>query len=388
MMESFLTFLQTIFLVPTLGGSVFAVLCLLAAAHLRTRPDPPPRRAFQEWPPVTILKPVCGVEKHQRTNLRSACTQDYREFQVVFSVQDPGDPAIPLLKEIEREFGPERVSVVVRDDRLGPNGKINNLLGGLSCARHDFLVISDSDVRLRPDYLKAIIAPFADPEVGCVCTLYKATSADRWFERLELLTFNADFMPSVVFAYMSGASKFCLGPSLALRRSILQEIGGFEALADYLVEDYEIGRRIWMSGKKMGIVNYFIDIVIDLKRPVEWWKHQVYWDQNTRAARPVGFFASILTRSVPFALFFGISRLGDAVGLSVLAGAIGLRLVTAALIMGWGFRDREGLRSLALLPLRDMFALVTWFLAFTKRAVVWRGRTFSLTRDGRLVARE
>jgi len=386
--EFLLTFLQTIFLIPALGGTIFAVLCLLAVVRLRTRPDPPPRSAFQKWPPVTILKPICGREKNQRANLRSACLQDYPEFQVVFSVQDSNDPVIPLLKEIEREFGPERASVVIKDDRLGPNGKINNLLGGLSRARHDILVISDSDVRLEPDYLKAIVAPLADPEVGCVCTLYKATCADRWFERLELLTFNADFMPSVVFAYVSGASKFCLGPSLALRRTVLKEIGGFEALADYLVEDYEIGRRIWTSGKKIAIVNYFIDIVIDLKRPVEWWNHQVYWDQNTRAARPLGFFASVLTRSVPFAVFFAVSRLGDAVGLAVLAGALGLRLVTAALIMGWGFRDGEGLRSLALLPLRDVFALVTWFLAFAKRAVVWRGQTFTLTDDGRLVARE
>ena len=383
--------LQWICLIPAIGGSVYGILCLLAVFRLRalrTRPGPLIPYSFSKWPPVTILKPVCGLEKDQRANLRSACFQDYPNYQVVFSVQDSADPVIPLLKEIEGEFGRERVSVVIENRVAGPNGKINNLLGGLSRARYDILVISDSDVHLRPDYLKAIIAPLADPEVGCVCTLYRATSGDRWFEKMELLTYNADFMSNVVFAHVSGTSRFCLGPSMALRRSSLEEIGGLEALADYLVEDYEIGRRLWSSGKKVAIVPYFIDIVVDLKDCSQWWSHQLYWDQNTRAARPGGFFASILTRSVPFALFFAAFRLGDGVGLAVVAGAVGLRIATAAAILTWGFEDREGLKSLALLPFRDLAAIASWFLAFTKRTVTWRGSEFILTRNGRLSTRK
>jgi ceramide glucosyltransferase len=333
------------------------------------------------------LKPVCGLEKNQKINLRSACLQDYPEFQVVFSVQDPSDPAVPLLHEIQQEY-PERVSVVVENNQVGPNGKINNLLGALPQARHDLLVISDSDVRLEPDYLKNIIAPLADPRVGFVCTLYKATSADRWYEKMELLTLNADFIPSVIFAYVSRAAKFCLGSSVAFRRGSLKEMGGLEALADYLAEDYEMGRRLWVSGKRMVLVPYFVDIVVDLRDLSQWWDHQVCWDQKTRAAQPAGFFASILTRSVPFALLLAASRLGDGLGLSILGGVFGLRLATAAGIMGWGFRDREGLKSLALLPLRDIAALVSWVLAFTKKTVIWRGSKLILTREGRLARRE
>jgi ceramide glucosyltransferase len=239
-------------------------------------------------------------------------------------------------------------------------------------------------VCLKPDYLKAIVAPLADPGVGCVCTLYKATCADRWYEKMELLTFNADFIPSVIFAHVTGSAKFCLGSSMALRRSSLNELGGLEAFSDYLVEDYEIGRRLWTSGKKIAIVRYFINIVVDLKNPSQWWNHQVYWDQKTRAAQPSGFFATLLIRSIPFALFFAASRSGDTVGLVVLGGAIGLRLATAAVILGWGLRDIEGLKSLALLPLRDMASLIFWFLAFTKRMVLWRGSEFRLI-HGRLV---
>jgi len=375
-------------LIPTIGGSIYVILCLLAVLRFRTRRPRPSPFQFASLPPVSILKPVHGLEKNQRENLRSTCVQDYPDFQVVFSVQEKNDPAIPLLKEIQEEFGPDRVTVAIENRRAGTNGKINNMIGGLSYARHEILVISDSDVRLNPDYLKTIIAPLADPAVGCVCTLYKAASADSWFEKLELLTLNADFMANVVFAHVSGASKFCLGASVAVRRSTLQDIGGLEALADYLVEDYEMGRRIWLSGRKIVVVPYFVDTTVDLKTPSQWWSHQVYWDQNTRAARPVAFFATAIIRSTPFALLFASSRRGDAVGLAVFAGVLLLRMVTAAVILGWGLRDREGLKSLALLPFRDLAALVSWFLALTKKTTIWRGTQFTLTRDGRLVARE
>ncbi len=383
-LRSFLSLLQGICLIPTIGGSLYGILCSLGVLRFNTRKQAPIPHPFPQWPPVTILKPVCGLEKNQRGNLRSACLQDYPEFQVVFSVQDFHDPVIPLLREIEQEFGPEKTSVVVENRHVGPNGKINNLLGGISRARYDVLVVSDSDACLQPDYLKEIVAPLADSEVGCVCTLYKARCADSWFEKMELLTFNADFIPSVIFAYVTGASNFCLGPSMAFRRATLEEMGGLETLADYLVEDYEIGRRLWTSGKRIAIARHFIDIIVDLKNPSQWWNHQIYWDQNTRAARPIGFLASILVRAVPFALLFAVLRMGDGIGLYTLGGTLVLRLATAGVMMRWGFRDREGLRYLAFLPFRDIAALGTWFLAFMKKTVVWRGVKFSVTRDGRL----
>jgi len=383
-----LSLLEWVLLIPVIGGSVFAVLSLLASLRFCAKPERLPRVAFAQWPPVTMLKPVCGLEKNLRDNLRSACLQDYPEFQVVFAVQDQSDPAIPLLQDIQREFGPDRVSVVIENRQAGCNRKINNLLGGLAHARHDILVISDSDVLLKPDYLKAIVSPLADPAVGCVCTLYKAVCANTWLEKMELLTLNADFIPSVIFAHLTGASKFCLGPSLALRRSTLKDIGGLEGLADYLVEDYELGQRIWASGKKVAIVPYFVDTMVDLKSPAQWWGHQSYWDQNTRVANPGGFFATVLVRSVPFAVFFAAARLGDSVGLAVLGAALLVRLATAAVTLRRGFQDCEGVGSLVLLPLRDLAALVSWSLAFTTRTVTWRGAEFNLTGDGRLVPKE
>jgi ceramide glucosyltransferase len=387
--------MQWLCLIPVVGGSVYGLLCVPAVRRFcRPRAVIPSQPAQAEspfadgaWPPVTVLKPVHGLEKDLKGNLRSICLQDYPGYQVIFSAQRVDDPAIPLLYELQQEFRPERVSVVVTNIQAGLNGKVNNLLGALTEARHEILVISDSDILLQPDYLRTVVAPLADPKVGAVNPLFKAVRADRWYEKLELLTMNADFMPSVVFAHVTGASNFCMGQSIAMRRATLEAIGGLESLADYLVEDYEIGRRIWESGRKMAIVPYFIEAVVDLKSLSHWWGHQVYWDQNTRAARPGGFFATVFTRSVPFALAYALLRLMDPVGIMVLASALSVRLLTVAVVLGT-FRDREGLRSLWLLPLRDLLGLVSWGLAFTQRTVIWRGAEFVLTRNGRLVPRE
>lgn len=388
MSESFFSLLGGICLIPVIGGSIYAFLCVIAALRFSKQPNSSFRPSFPEWPPVTVLKPVCGLEKNHKESLRSTCIQDYPDYQVVFAVQDPQDPVVSLLKEIEKEFGPERVSIAIENKQAGPNKKINNLIGALSYARYDTLVVNDSDVRLRPDYLKTIVPSLLDSGVGCACTLYRAICGDQWFEKLELLTLNADFIPSVIFAHATGASKFCLGSSLAMTRASLEKIGGLEALVHYLPEDYEIGRRLWAIGKRVSLVHYFIDIVINIKSFSEWWLHQCYWDQMTRAARPVGFFATFLTRSVPFALFFVGIRLGDALGWTVLGLALAIRLATAGAIMGWGMGDREGVRSLAFLPLRDALAFVSWFLAFVKKTVIWRGTEFTLTRKGQVVTRE
>jgi len=381
-------------LVPIVGGSLFGLLCLPAAVwycrkFAASKWSPGSASPFPEgrWPGVTVLKPVYGLEKDLKANLRTICLQDYPEYQVVFSAQREHDPAIPILHELQEEFGAGRVTVVVKNLQAGMNGKVNNLLGGLTEGKHDILVISDSDIRVRPDYLKAVVAPLADPSVGCVCTPFKAVNAQRWYEKLELLSMNAEFIPSVMFALATGAANYSNGQSITIRREQLAAIGGLESLGEYLVEDYEIGRRIWGSGRHMAVPAYFIEATVDLKSAAQWWSHQVYWDQNTRHAQPEGFFATVVTRAVPFAAFFALWRLFDPIGLQMLGVVLAVRLATAAAILKV-IRDEEGLRSLWLLPLRDLLGLASWALAFTQRTVTWRGAEFVLTRNGRLVPRE
>ena len=376
---------QWLLLVPVVGGSVYSLLCLATLAVLlarRRRPRPAGAR-----PAVTILKPLCGLEKGLEENLCSTCRQDWEELQVVFSVDGPNDAALAVARAVQREIGEEKVTVAVGSGRREPNGKIRNLLGALPLARHDTLVISDSDVRLRSDYLEAIVPPLADEAVGCACTFYRAVEARRWWERLELLTVNADLVPNFVFAEVTGVTRFVLGASTALRRSTLAAIGGLEALGDYLVEDFEMGHRVLAAGRRVVLVPYFVDTLVDLAGPRQWWGHQVYWDQNNRAAKPWGLFGTIVIKAVPFAVFFAAARLFDPLGLGVLAGALGVRLAGSAAFLA-GIGDGVGLRSLWLLPVRDVAALVSWVLAFTRPVVVWRGAEFVLGRDGRMVPKE
>ncbi len=383
-----LSLLEWACLIPVITGSIYGIVCLACVILLKAKSFPPQKMPSSGWPRVTILKPVHGLEKNLEQNLRSACQQDYPHYQVVFSVQHKQDPAIALLRTLQTEFGSELVTVAVDNRQVGSNGKINNLIGGLTHARHDVLVISDSDVRLRPDYLKTIVAPLEDPNVGFVCTLYRAVMADTWFEKMELLTINAELTPNIIFALVTGSAKFCLGASTAVRRSTLDDIGGFSSLANYLVEDYEMGRRIWSQGKRMVCVPYYVETSVDLKTPTAWWNHLVYWDQNNRAARPGALFSTIIIRPVPCAILFALSTLGSWLGLTVMAGAIVMRLIVAGIVMRWGLDDREGVRALWLVPFRDVAALGSWVLAFTKRTTVWRDTEFVLTKDGRLVLQE
>ncbi|TAK99258.1 MAG: glycosyltransferase [Rhodospirillaceae bacterium] len=376
------TLFQDLLLVPVAGGCVFSLLSLWAARRIMARPS----GGSDFTPPVTVLKPIYGLDKGLEANLRSFCVQDYPGLQIVVSVQRTDDPALPIVRKLAAEF-PERVTLVVKPSEPVVNGKVQNLVNGLEAARHDILIISDSDVRARPDYIRAMVAPLRDTNVGYVCSLYRCVGADRWFEKYELLSLNADFVPNVVFSAVTGAAQFCLGASVAFRKADLASIGGMADLGNYLVEDYELGRRLVGLGKRFVLVPYIVDLVADYGTFEQWWHHQVYWDQNTWAANPVGFTLTVLIRALPFAALFCAVRLGDALGLAVLGGALAVRLGAAAVMAGVYLKDWEGLRALWLLPVRDLLALVSWYVALTRRSFVWRGNRFGLTRDGRIVPR-
>jgi ceramide glucosyltransferase len=376
---------EALLLIPVVAGSVF-YLAALVTAFLFFRPGRAQTASTSGAAPVTMLKPIYGLERDLECNLRSALSQDYSDYQVVMSVQRLDDPALPLLRRLEKEYGPDRATVVAVQSEPVVNGKVQNLESALSAARHEILVISDSDVFTPADYLTRIATPLSNTELGYACTLYKGVDARRWYEQLELLTYNVEFIPSTVFAYMTSASGLCLGASVALRRTTLEAVGGLASLADYLVEDYELGRRILERGQRMVLLPYFVDLTVDLDSAESWWRHQIYWDQNTRAARPLGFAASVLTRALPFALFYAAFRLFDPLGITVFLAALVVRLGTAA-GAAFLFRDGASLRALWLLPLRDLAGLLFWVLALGKQKFVWRGHEFELARGGRIIPR-
>jgi ceramide glucosyltransferase len=375
------TALQILLFIPVVGGSVFSLLCLWALHRFMRRAPAPATYA----PPVTLLKPVYGLERGLEENVLSFCHQDYPDLQIVLCVQRLDDPAVPILRTIAAAY-PERVTLVVQSSPPVLNGKVQNLVNGLAASRHEILIISDSDVRAAPDYVRTIVAPLVDPSAGYVCTLYRCGGAVRWYEKLELLGMEIDFLPSVVFSLVTGTSPFCTGASIAFRKTDLDAIGGMASLTEYLVEDYELGRRLAKLRGRFVVVPYLITLMVDFPSFRQWWHHQLYWDQNTWVVNQAGFTFTFLIRAVPFALALWLARGCDAFGLAVLAAAVGLRVATAGVVAGY-LRHKDARRALWLLPLRDVLGLVSWFLVLTRRSFVWRGHRFGLNRDGRIVPR-
>jgi len=367
---------STLLLIPVVISCVYWIAT--AAMMLRFFRARPPRNS--SWlPAVSLIKPVCGLEKNLYENLSTACRQEYPEYEVIFSVQDSNDPALPLLERIRDESPSVPVRIVVDTDSAGPNGRLSNILNATRHATGEVLVYSDSDMRLEPAYLRTIVALLADPRVGVACTLYRAEGADNLFEALELLSLNTDFLPSMVFATETGAALACPGASQAIRRETLTLIGGLRPMAYTLVEDLELGRAVVAAGLTIAFTPHVAVTGVDLPRPSVWWRHQVYWEQNTRVANPVGFFFTCLVRGVPFAGLYALA--GGAGSWLVLAVTLAVRLSTTV-VTSTLLGDREGIRRLWLLPLRDVVGLFVWLASFIGRKVHWRGRVFVLSGNG------
>lgn len=361
-------------LIPVAVSWAYWVATTAAMARFFRRRAHPP--ASTGTPAVSLVKPVCGPEKSLRDNLSTACRQDYPAYEVLFAVQDAGDPALPVLRQIVDAHPALTARIVVDGASPGPNGRLCNILNATARATGEVLVYSDSDMRLEPDYLRTIVAPLVDPGVGIACTVYRAEGADTLYERLELLSLNADFVPSMVFATQTGIALACPGASQAIRRETLEAIGGLGSMAHSFVEDLELGRRVVASGREVVVVPYVAATSVDLAGPAEWWRHQVYWNQNTRVASPVGFFFTWLVRGVPFACLYALAAgpAGAAVLGATLAVRLGTALVNSAVFLG----DREGVRNVWLLPLHDVLGLLAWLASLVQRKVRWRGRTFRL----------
>ena len=364
---------STLLLTPIVTSCVYWIATGVTMARFFRRRSP----EGSNWlPAVSLIKPVCGLEKNLYLNLSTACRQDYPEYEVIFSVQDSADPALPLLARIRDEHPGVPVRIIVDRASAGPNGRLSNILNATEHAIGQLLVYSDSDMRLATDYLRTMVRALADPGVGVACTLYRAEAAENVYESLELLSLNVDFVPSMVFAMETGAALACPGASQGIRREMLRRIGGLRPMAYSLVEDLELGRAVVQAGFRVALVPHVAVTEVDLPRFSGWWRHQVYWDQNTRVANPVGFFFTLLVRGVPFAFLYALG--GGRGGWLVLALTSAVRLGAAAVTSTF-LGDREGIRRAWLLPVRDIAGVVVWFASFTRRKVHWRGRVFVLS---------
>ena len=364
------------------AGSAYFALSIWAAKRYRQRShhavDP------QFAPPVSILKSLKGLDPHMYAAFRSHCLLDYPEYEVLFGVSDPRDPALSLVERLWQEFPACHLRVVHCPEALGLNGKVSNLAQMLPQARHEHVIVNDSDILVERDYLWRVLAPFREPKVGMVTTLYRGLAGSTLGSKLEALGLSTDFTGGVLIArMMEGSIRFGLGATIATTKSVLREIGGFEALVDYLGDDYELGARAAAAGHTVELADTIVETALPDYTFGDFWAHQMRWARNIKDRRPAQYFGLIVTFGLAWAILAVIAapeRWWTWVALAITA----VLRVTSAIVIGRRvLDDPRVLRDLWLLPLRDFVALAIWLASFAGNKVEWRGLKFRL-RDGKL----
>jgi ceramide glucosyltransferase len=371
--------LEIISVIATAGGLIYYALCLWSAANF-LRPSKTPT---QHLPPVSILKPLKGTDPEMYENFRSHCQQDYPEFEIIFGVSDPDDPAIPLVEKLKSEFPERSIQLIVCPQQLGANIKVSNLVQMLPKARHEYLIVNDSDIRLRPDYLRRVLAPLADSATGLVTCLYRGIANSTLGSRLESLGISTDFCPGVLVARQLQGVKFALGSTMAFRRRDLAAIGGFEALADYLADDYHLGQRVAALGLKVEISSIVVETFLPRYTVREFLTHQLRWARAIRDSRFWGYLGLGISFGLVWALLALIFADGAGWAWALVGVTAAMRLAVAIFIGRRVLRDPQVLRWLPLIPLRDAVAMMVWLVSFAGHTVSWRGDIFKL-KDGKL----
>jgi ceramide glucosyltransferase len=335
--------------------------------------------------PVSILKPLRGTDPEMYESFRSHCLQDYPEYEIIFGVSDDQDPAIKLVERLQLEFPYHSIHLLLCTKNLGSNTKVSNLAQMLAQAKYETILVNDSDIRVPSDYLRRVVAPLSDARVGLLTCLYRGIAGPTLGSRLEALGISTDFSAGVLAARLvEGGIRFGLGSTLALRRADLEAIGGFEAFVNYLADDYEIGRGIANRGLKVKLSDVVVETFLPAYSLRQFLDHQLRWGRTVRDSRRWGYLGLVLTFGLPWAVLALISSRGNLWAWILLAAVTSLR-VAVALVAGWSvLRDRQVLRLLLWLPLRDFVALVVWLASLVGHKVVWRGDSFKL-KGGRLV---
>jgi ceramide glucosyltransferase len=360
---------------------IYSVIAWLAVcAQVRaSRPSGP------ETPGVTLLKPLCGAETETYACLRSFCDQAYPDFQVIFGVADPHDPVIGVVKRLQQEFTHRDLQIVVDAKQHGSSRKVSNLINMMTCARHDYLVVSDSDVRVTRDYLAKVVAPLQDPGVGIVTCPYRGVSRGGLWSLLETLFINEWFMPSVQVAAIAGSRSFAFGASIAIKRDVLCRIGGFMSIVNQLADDYRLGERTRRLGLRTVLSNVVVEIAVAERSFTELIGHELRWLRTIRAVRPRSYSFCFITFTTPVALMGTCLSRGAQTALTLLAVAalarIFLHLKTR--------HSSASAAQLMIIPIRDMLSLSLWGWGFITHRVRWRDDHLEVTRDGsvELVAR-
>src|SRR5574337_1323744 len=334
-------------------------------------------------PPVTVLKPLCGDDRHLYDTLQSFCEQDYPAFQVIFGVRDRKDPAARVVQRLIREFPNCDLQLIVSDRLIGANLKVSNLSNLCRWAKYDTLVLADSDMRVGPDYLRAVVAPLQDRTVGLVTCLYRGIARGGLWSTLGSMFINEWFFPSALVAARLGPLRHAFGATIACRRDTLASIGGFEALADFLADDYMLGRLVSQQGFRIALSSYVVKNVVVAKDLRGLFFHELRWTRTFRTVRPIPYFLSFVTYGIPLSFFFLVSSGLSRLAVGAFAGHLVLRYGTHVFFHRT-LRLSVPWYSAWLVPLRDVLSFILWALSFLGQSVRWNSHRFRVQTDGRL----
>jgi ceramide glucosyltransferase len=334
--------------------------------------------ACETRPPVTILKPLCGAEPETYRCLRSFCDQQYPQFQIVFGVADAADPAVAIVKRLQREYPHLSLQLSIDRRQHGSNRKVSNLMNMMPLARHDVLVLADSDVCVTQDYLANVVRPLADKTVGIVTCTYRGRPRESFWSILGSLFINDWFVPSVRVAALGGSRSFAFGATISMRRDVLMSIGGFKSIANQLADDYRLGELTRCAGLRTVLSDMVVETIVSETTFSQLVRHELRWLRTIRAVNPLGFGFSFLTFSLPVSALGSILAQESPASICMLA----MTTVLRGLLHSRTRRPGAPWSQLILLPLRDLLSLGLWGWSFFTRRVRWGDSHFAIARDG------
>lgn len=331
-------------------------------------------------PPVSVLKPVHGLEAQLEENIESFFRQDYPDYEILFAADREDDAALEVVRRVCARHPHIRSRVLVTGAPW-PNPPVYSCHRMAEVAAHEILVTTDSDVEVSPRYLREIVPPLLDPQVGMVTCVYRGKNAAGFFSALTAIGMSVEMTAGVLVANLLEGMKFGLGPTIAVRKDSLASIGGYTALQDYIANDFVIGNLIAKAGYRVVLSGHIIDHVVNQPSFGRMWQNQLRWAQSTRHSRPKGHFGSGLVFAIPYGLlgFASAALLGHPGFGALLLGVAVLNRLAEAWLAGWMVvRDRQVVRKPWLYPLRDLLGFAVWFASYLNLRYVWRDSRFEL----------
>jgi ceramide glucosyltransferase len=378
-----MSLLLVVSVIGILTSTVYALLVAVGAVRLAARRRNLPPAAFA--PPVSLLKPLHGSEPDLESHLQSFFEQEYPKFEIIFCARSEQDPGLEVARRVAARYPAIRSKFLCSGSAPYANAKVWSMERMQSVAAYRFFVISDSDVSVTPEYLRAVMAPFTDERVGMVTCLYRGVAGSSFWSRLEAVGMSVEMSAGVLVAEMLEGMKFALGPTMVVRRDSLDEAGGFRAIGPYHADDFMLGNRISATGQRVVLSTHTIEHHVLNSSFLPSVLHQIRWMKSTRFSRPKGHFGTALTFSVPYgllaagvALAFHRPLLGAMLFLWSWASRVALGALVGRLVVA----EPRLLRSALLYPLRDLLGFCYWVASYVSNQVKWRGEVYNLLQDG------